>query len=264
MTVKTLTAMAFVATILCGCNPDDTKVTVNASALKAAAAGYLATAEVKLLIKTNIPYESPHPEMIKRAAIPHLGEDATIEIREVKNEKGKNSRKGNQEADGKRTNENGQSTTEFTGTFKIPVGTDKVLQKAPRSIFWLKYTPEDKMFRLVHGPGLASLNSALRAIDGGSSLEYPGGYIPAVLFGGYDTTINVVNDDTISLGVAAVTVNGRGIIADSINMQANSTNTQKESVRINYGNEIYSGKAPCFMYGGFQTMSSGSPGQNDK
>ncbi len=256
MTAKMLTVMAFAATILCGCNPDDTKVTVNASALKAAAAGDLATAEVKLLIKTNISYESPVPEMIKRAAIPHLGKDATIEIKEIK-EKGKNSRKGNREADGDRTNDNGQSTTEFTATFKIPVGSDKVLQKAPRSIFWLKYTPENKMFQLVHGPGLASLNSALRAIDGGCSLEYSGGYIPAFLFGGYDTTITIVNDDVITLGVAAVTVNGHSIIADSIN-------TEKEAVRINYGNTIYSGKAPCFMYGGFQTMSSGSPEQNDR
>ena len=257
MTTKTLTVIAFAATILCGCNPDDTKVTVNASALKVAAAGNLATAEVKLAISTKIPYKSPLTEIIKRTALPHLGEDAVIEIKEVKKSKGKKSGKDNQKADGNRTDNDDQSTTEFTATFKIPVGTDKVLQKAPRSIFWLKYTPENKMFRLVHGPGLGSLNSALRAIDSGYSLEYTGGYIPAVLFGGYDTTITIVNDDTITLGVAAVTVNGHGIIADSIS-------TQKESVRINYGNGIYSGKAPCFMYGGFQTMSSGSPEQRDK
>lgn len=264
MTTKALTAIAFAVTILCGCNPDDTKVTVNASALKAAAAGDLATAEVKLVIDTKIPYKSPVTEIIERAALPHLGADAAIEIKEIKKSKNnasrnKNnaSRKENGEADGGRTDNDNQSTTEFTATFKIPVGTDKVLQKAPRSIFWLKYTPENKMFRLVHGPGLASLNSALRAIDGSYSLEYSGRYIPAVLFGGYDTTITIVNDDTISIGVAAVTVNGHSIIADSIN-------TKKESVRINYGNTIYSGKAPCFMYGGFQTMSSGSPEQSNK
>ena len=36
MIAKTLTIATIAATVLCGCTPDDTKVTVNASALKAA------------------------------------------------------------------------------------------------------------------------------------------------------------------------------------------------------------------------------------
>ena len=63
---------------------------------------------------------------------------------------------------------------------------------------------------------------------------------------------NKKDDEKITLGVAAVKVNGKSVIAGNID-------THNGSLLIDYGNEVYTGKAPCFMYGGFQTMSSWSP-----
>ena len=99
---------------------------------------------------------------------------------------------------------------------------------------------------------MSALNSALRSIGGSYALDYSGGYIGGLLLSSYDTTVNILNDDVITLGVAAVAVNGKPVIAGSVD-------TRASSLLIDYGNKIYQGKAPCFMYGGFQTMSSRSP-----
>lgn len=48
----------------------------------------------------------------------------------------------------------------LVGRFNIPVGTAQVLNSAPRSVLWLKYSPNDKTFRLVHGNAINGLNSA--------------------------------------------------------------------------------------------------------
>ena len=47
------------------------------------------------------------------------------------------------------------------------------------------------------------LNSALKAMDSSFMLEYSGGCINGVLFATYKTTVNVLNDDVVALGVAA-------------------------------------------------------------
>ena len=104
---------------------------------------------------------------------------------------------------------------------------------------------------------MSALNSALMAIGGGYWLEYSGGYIRGFLFSSYKTTVNILNDDVLTLGVAAVAVNGKPVIAGSVE-------TRASSLLINYGNGFYEGKAPCFMYGGFQTMSSRSPASGAK
>jgi hypothetical protein len=250
MFAKTLTIIAVAATVLCGCTPDETEVTVNASTLRAAAEGHVGTAKVKMVFDTSLPYESETPEKIRLAALPHLGEGAVIMIEEIKHKGTPN--KNNNEPDKSVTKKEDKSTTKFIATFTIPVGNAEALQKAPRSILQLRYIPDDKMFYLVYGQGMSSLNSALRKLDGGYSLEYPGGYIARFLFGGDRTTINIQNDDKISIGVAAVTVNEKAVIAGTVD-------THRHSLLIDYGNHFYSGKAPCFMYGGFQTMPSRSP-----
>ena len=251
MIAKTLTIATIAATVLCGCTPDDTKVTVNASALKAAVDGNVATAKVEMVLKTSIPIESGIPEKIRLAALPHLGENAEIKTKVIKS-KTKPEKSTTNSKSGEPATADGKTETTFIATFNIPVGTAEAIRKNPYGILQLQYTPEDKTFRLVYGHGMSSLNSAMKRIDVNGSLEYTGGYISRFLFGHKETTINILNDDKITLGVAAVTVNERAIIAGSID-------TQKGPLLIDYGNVIYSGKAPCFTYGGFQTMSSWSP-----
>ena len=240
--------IALAKTVLCGCNPDETKVTVNASALKSVAEGKVATAKVELRLDSNIPFESEIAELIRRKALPFLGKDAEIRIEPT--HKDSNSRKGTNNTT--KVKKDSPPNARFIATFDIPVGTASALNEAPPGILQLEYTEKDKTFRLVYGRNMSPLNSALKKMDNSFVLEYSGGYISGILFSHYKTTITVLNDEKITLGVAAVNVNGKGVIAGNID-------THNGSLLIDYGNEVYTGKAPCFMYGGFQTMSSWSP-----
>ena len=248
MFVRTLMTATLAAAVLCGCNPDETKVTVNASALKSVAEGKVATAKVELRLDSNIPFESEIAELIRRKALPFLGKDAEIRIEPT--HKDSNSRKGTNNTT--KVKKDSPPNARFIATFDIPVGTASALNEAPPGILQLEYTEKDKTFRLVYGRNMSPLNSALKKMDNSFVLEYSGGYISGLLFSHYKTTITVLNDEKITLGVAAVNVNGKGVIAGNID-------THNGSLLIDYGNEVYTGKAPCFMYGGFQTMSSWSP-----
>ena len=244
---KALAVATLAATFLCGCNPDETNVTVKASALKAATEGKVATAKVDMRIEAPIPLESDIPEKVRRAALPFLGENGTIRA-----ESHKKDSKANESKAPKPGSKEVPPKTRFLASFDIPVGTHEALQKAPHGILQLEYDPKDKTFRLVYGRGMPALNSALTAIDENCRLDYTGGYIRGFIFGSYKTTIRIQNDDKITIGVAAVNVNGDAIIAGSVD-------TDQNSLTIDYGNKFYAGKAPCFMYGGFQSMSSWSP-----
>ena len=248
MFVRTLVTATLTAAVLCGCNPDETKVTVNASALKSAVEGKVATAKVELRLDSNIPFESEIARLIRREALPFLGKDAEIRIAPTR--KDSNSRKGTN--DTAKVKKERPPEARFIATFDIPVGSASALNEAPPGILQLEYTPEDKTFRLVYGRNMSPLNSALKKMDNSFVLEYSGGYISGFLFSHYKTTVTVMNDEKITLGVAAVRVNGKGVIAGNVD-------THNGSLLIDYGNEVYTGKAPCFMYGGFQTMSSWSP-----
>lgn len=245
MFAKTLVTAVLAAVVLCGCNPDETKVTVNASALKSAAEGKAATAKVELRLDSVITFESNVPEKVRRVALPFLGKGAKIQIEAIENKS--SSGEGAGDAAKKKDRQ-----TRFIATFDVPVGTASALQKAPPSILQLEYAPEDKTFRLVYGPGMSSLNSALKAMDSSFMLEYSGGCINGVLFATYKTTVNVLNDDVVALGVAAVDVNGKPVIAGTVD-------TSAQSLLIDYGNKFYVDKAPCFMFGGLPSMSSRSP-----
>ena len=249
MFARTLVTATLTAAVLCGCNPDETKVTVNASALKSAAEGKVATAKVELRLDSNLPFESEIAELISRKARPFLGKDAEIRIEPT--HKDSNSRKGTNNT--AKVQKEKPPQARFIANFDIPLGTASALREAPPGILQLEYTEKDKTFRLVYGRNMSPLNSALRKMDSSFALEYPGGYISAFLFSHYETTITVLNDEKITLGVAAVNVNGKGVIAENID-------THDGSLLIDYGNKVYTGKAPCFMYGGFQqAMPSWSP-----
>ena len=62
MFAKTLTNVIVTATVLCGCNPDETKVTVETSALKSAVEGNVAAAKVEKRLDSEIPFESKDSE----------------------------------------------------------------------------------------------------------------------------------------------------------------------------------------------------------
>lgn len=249
MFARTLTTAILAATVLCGCKPDETKVTVKASALKSAVEGNVATAKVEMRLDSVIPFESKAPEEVRRAALPFLGKDAEIKIEAIRTQ----SNSGKKATDAAQANKKKENpNARFIATFDVPVGTASALQKAPPSILQLEYVPADKTFRLVCGRNMLALNSALQAIDSSFTLEYTGGYIRGFLLAHYDTTVKILNDDVITLGVAAVFVNGKSVIAGSVD-------THASSLLIDYGNKIYEGKAPCFVYGDFQTMSSWSP-----
>lgn len=261
MFARTLTTAILAATVLCGCKPDETKVTVKASALRSAVKGNVATAKVEMRLDSEIPFESKEAERIRCAALPFLGKDAEIRIEEIKAHS--NSGKGTNDtakANKKKAKPAARTSppyVRFIATFDVPVGTASALQKAPPSILQLEYAPADKTFRLVHGRNMSALNSVLMLMGVGYALEYTGGYIRGFLFSSYKTTVNILNDDVITLGVAAVAVNGKPVIAGSVD-------TRASSLLIDYGNRFYESKAPCFMYGGFQTMLSRSPASGAK
>ena len=240
---------AMVIGVLCGCTPEETFVLVDASALNKAASGELASAKVEMVFDIESKDDPNLPGKIKRAALPYLGTGATIEIE--KTEK-KRLREGGSIRDEEEEVETSLDDAKMVGRFSIPVGTEEVLNRAPRSVLWLKYTPADKSFRLVPGNNVRFLNSALASVNDNVEFEYKGGTGDS-FSDDSGTTIKIVGDEPISIGVAAVKVNGNLVIADSF-----TPGTGSRAVKINYDNEFYSDCAPCFIFGGIPSMPSES------
>lgn len=244
MSIKTIMSSTLIAAAVCGCTPEETVVAVNASALKKAASGELATAKVEMVFDIQNEDDPSLPEKIRRAALPYLGKGAVIEVE--KTEKRKVRVEGSLREDSEIEVDKSLDGAKLVARFNIPVGTDTVLMSAPRSILHLKYTAGDKTFRLVHGNNISALNSALSEVNSGVEFEYDGG---SAGLGGSGTTIKIANDDNVTIGVAAVKVNGNNIIAGSMD-------TSDGSLKICYDNEFYSESSPCFTFGGFQSMKA--------
>lgn len=244
MNIKTIVLSAIIAAAICGCTPEETFVVVNASTLEKAASGRLAAAKVEMVFDIENKNDPSLPEKIRRAALPYLGEGAVIEVE--KTEKRKVRSGGSIREDSEVEVEKNLDDAKLVARFYIPVGTDTALMNAPRSILHLKYTSGDKTFRLVHGNNISSLNSALSDIDSSIEFEYDGGYSG---LGGSGTTIKIVNDANVTIGVAAAQVNGNKIIAGSMD-------TSDGALSICYDNDFYSGVSPCFTFGGFQSMKA--------
>lgn len=244
MNTKTVVSSALIAAAICGCTPKETFVAVNASALKKAASGELATAKVEMVFDIQNKDDLSLPGKIRKAALPYLGEGAVIEVE--KTEKRKVREGGSIREDSEVEVDKSLDGAKLVARFNIPVGTDTALMSAPRSILYLKYTTGDKTFRLVHGNNISFLNSALSDVNSSVEFEYDGG---SSGFGGSGTTIKIVNDANVTIGVAAAKVNGNNIIAGSLD-------TSDGALKICYDNGFYSGVSPCFTFGGFQSMKA--------
>ncbi len=250
MKVMKALSLATAIVAICGCTPEETFVAVNASALKKAAAGELASAQVEMVFDFKSENDPDLPNKIRKAALPYLGKDAVIEFEKTEKRKvraGGSLRDDDDESEVSKKLDEAKLVARFT----IPVGTEKVLRSAPQSIMWLKYVPDDKTFCLVNGNAIDELNAALGKVGGGIEYEYDGG-----ISSGLDdnlkslgTTIKIVNDEKVMIGVAAVTVNGKKIIAESFS-------TGERALKIAYNNDFYKGKSPCFVYGAFQGMNT--------
>ena len=249
--MKSMKALCFAAAIvaICGCTPEETFVEVNASALKKAAAGELASAKVEMVFDFKDEKDPELPNKIRKAALPYLGKDAVIEFEKTEKRK---VRAGGSLRDDDEESEVSKKLAEakLVARFTIPVGTEAVLRSAPRSIMWLKYVPDDKAFCLVNGNAVEGMNAALAEVDHTIKYEYDGG-----ISSGFDenlkplgTTIKIVNDEKVTVGVAAVTVNGKKIIAEAFS-------TGERALKIAYNNDFYKGKSPCFVYGAYQGMN---------
>lgn len=244
MNIKTVVSSTLIAIAFCGCTPEETFVAVNASALKKAASGELAIAKVEMVFDIQNKDDLSLPGKIRKAALPYLGEGAVIEVE--KTEKRKVREVGSIREDSEVEVGKSLDDAKLVARFNIPVGTDTALMSAPRSILYLKYTTGDKTFRLVHGNNISSLNAALSEVDSSVKFEYDGGNAG---FGESGTTIKIVNDANVTIGVAAAKVNGNNIIAGSLD-------TSDGALKISYNNGFYSGVSPCFTFGGFQSMKA--------
>lgn len=242
--ISTVFSIIAAFTMFSGCTPEETFVAVNATALKKAASGELATAKVEMVFDIQNKDDLSLPGKIRRAALPYLGEGAVIEVE--KTEKRKVREGGSIREDSEVEVDKSLDGAKLVARFNIPVGTDAALMSAPRSILYLKYTTGDKTFRLVHGNNISSLNSALSDVNSSVEFEYDGG---SSGFGGSGTTIKIVNDANVTIGVAAAKVNGNNIIAGSMD-------TSDGALKICYDNGFYSGVSPCFTFGGFQSMKA--------
>lgn len=244
--MKVVKVLCLVSTVfaICGCTPEETFVVVNASALKKAVSGELANAKVEMVFDIQDKSDPDLPNKIRKAALPYLGEGAVVELE--KTEKRKIRTGGSfRDDDSEVEVDKSLDGAKLVARFSIPVGMEEVLNSAPRSIMWLKYTPSDKTFLLVNGNAIRGLNSALSSVNDGVSYEYDGG--GGELKSG--TTIKIVNDSVITIGIAAAKVNGDNIIA-------NTFNTVNRSLRIKYNNSFYDDRSPCFVYGPFQAMNA--------
>jgi hypothetical protein len=247
MRVTSVICVATAILAICGCTPEETFVAVNATALKKAVAGELASAKVEMVFDISNKEDPELPNKIRKVALPYLGKDAVIELEKTEKRKvraGGSIRDSDEEVEVDKSLEG----VKLVARFSIPVGMESVLASAPRSIMWLKYTPDDRTFRLVNGNAIGGLNSALSGVNEDIKYEYDGGYHL-----GFDealgTTIKIVNDDNVTVGIAAATVNGKKIIASVFS-------TGDHSLKIAYNNEFYEGLSPCFVYGTFQAVNA--------
>ena len=87
MNTKTIVLSTLTAAAICGCTPEETFVVVNASALKKAAAGELATAQIEMAFDIQNKDDLSLPGKIRRAALPYLGEGAVIEVEKTEKRK---------------------------------------------------------------------------------------------------------------------------------------------------------------------------------
>ncbi len=246
MRIKSAMLAAAAAIVLGGCTPEETFVAVNASALKCAARGELASAKVEMVFDIQSKDDPDLPNKIRKAALPYLGQGAVIEIE--KTEKRRVRGGGSIREDSEVEVDKSLDGAKLVARFDIPIGVGDVLDKAPRSIMWLKYTPSDKTFRLLPGNAVRALNSSLSTVNSSVEFEYDGGNSHGIGDAG-GTTIKIIKDDTVTVGVAAVKVNGRRIVAGS-------ADTADGSVKISYNNDFYAGLAPCFTLGAFPSMST--------
>lgn len=198
--------VGFVGLLICGCTPEETFVLVNGSALKKAAANELASAKVEMVFDINGNSDRDLPEKIKRVALPYLGTGATIEIEKTET---KRYREGGSIRDEEVQVKSSLDKAKMVCRFSIPVGTEEVLNSAQKSILWLRYTPSKRFFELVPGNAVRALNSALADIDDDIKFEYNGGRGAAFSSG---TTIKIVGDELVKIGVMAVDVDKKPII----------------------------------------------------
>lgn len=251
MRVRFIVSAGIVISLLCGCTPEETIVTVKASALKKAVSGELAYANVKMMFDIKDLGGDPDlPARIRKIALPYLGTNAIIEVEKtVKRKVRDHGRIMDDEEE-----EIGQNLDDakLIASFSIPVGTRETLMAAHRSILWLKYTSSNKTFCLVRGNAIRSMNKALSVIRDDDAFsynriefEYDGG-MSSSLFGN-GTTIRITDDEAALIGVAAVEVNGKKVIAGSYD-------TQKGEISISYNNEFYHDQSPSFSWGGFPKM----------
>lgn len=226
---------------ICGCTPEETFVLVDAPSLRQAVNGGLASAKVEMVFAIKHNDDPTLPGRIKRVALPYLGSGATIEIEKTEMRR---VREGGSIRDEEIELTSSLDDAKIVACFTIPVGTEEVLEKAQRSILWLKYTPSDKSFRLVPGNAVNAMNSAISDMDGGVgiSFDYTGG-TSHTFSDANGTTIKIVGDESVKVGVAAVKVNGERFLAGTVSPQSGS-------VKINYDNQFYDTCAPCFIFGG--------------
>lgn len=243
MTVLKYFLLSVGIALYCGCTPEEVFVLVQASELQKAASGQLGHAQVELVFEMQNVDDPEFPNKIRRAALPYLGEGAVIELEKQVSRTVRSSgslRDQEEEVELNTTLKDAKLVARFT----IPVGTPGVLQQTGRSVMWLQYTPQDKTFRLVNGNAIQGLNSSLATVGDGVSYDYDGGYAPM----DEGTTIKIVNDETITVGVAAVEVNGSPVIAKTLS-------TEASALKIDYNNNFYNGNSPCFVYGAYQELT---------
>lgn len=241
--------LAFTTLFFWGCTPEDTYVVVKASELQKAANGGLGTAQIEMVFAIQSDDDPNLPEKIKRAALPFLGNGGEIVIEKTEKHRitdGDSLRDEQPEVK--------LDKAKMIGRFNIPVGTENALLQAPRSIMWLRYRPHDKTFHLVPGNAVADLNHALNNINAMVEFEYDGGYCSG--FEGEGTTIKILNDATINVGVAAVKVNNNPVLSGT-------QSTANGTLKISYNNDFYKNLAPCFFFGDMPNLKSESLGNDD-
>lgn len=237
--IATTTCLAVALALFSGCTPEETYVAVDASALQKAVAGELAYAKVEMIFDIQSKNDPQLPNKIRIAALPYLGEGAVIELEKTEKRTvraGGSIRDDDDEVEVDKSLDDAKLVARFT----IPVGTENALRKAPKSIMWLRYSPSDKMFCLVNGNNVSALNSALSDVSASVSYKFEGG--TSSEFFGAGTTIRIKGDVAGDVGVAAVSVNGKEVIADTFKFEG-------KSLKIGYNNKFYADKAPCFVFG---------------
>lgn len=224
-----LPIVAAMAICLCGCDPDETVVTVSTSALRTAAEGGLGKAKVVVSYDLSECKDLDLPLKIKKAALPFLGEGASIEIERTIKKKVRTA------ADDEENEEEEVSTSlddaKLVASFTIPVGADEALKRG-KSILWLRYSPNDKVFSLINGNSLSDMNTTLYKINDDVECEFKGS----------TTVIKVNYDEPHPIGVAAVAVGKEKVLVGTFEKKGGK-------LSIDYCNDFYNEIAPCFTWG---------------